>query len=391
MMAIDSEAYLTIAKDGPGKLFSPFPKRILYPWLAGTLSRAAGQPLGNVFLGLNLVALLTLAFCLAEILRVTVGKPILALLFLLTPLPLENFELAYLPDLSQMALVAAFFLLLFRQKTRWAFAVLMLCFLTRENTLLLCLFAAVLALFRAKRRIFLGAGAVLCAGVAATSFLCRYGKPNTHNLPDFLYLLGKLPYYLLLNFSGFRIWSNVRPDTGTPFVVWHLPSWLCIGNDNVVGILHPQWCYPLATAIFWLTVFGVGPLVLFYLVRKIGKIRSLPFAVELALIYGGVSFLLGPLLGAWVDRLIGYGWPAFWIAMPFLMYSCGLKIKTWQGVVLAAGYLISCWWPRFFGYDFSITENPWPCFAVLAFYLATALVLRNIKPAPIPVDQRTPA
>jgi hypothetical protein len=382
LVTIDSESYLAMAKEGPSQITSPFSKRILYPWLAGALSRVTRQPIPAMFLTLNLTALLALAFCLAEILRMTVGKPFLALLFLLTPFPLESFELAYLPDLFHMALTAAFFLLLLRQEARSALVILLLAFLTRENTLVLCLFTIGLAWFRARKRLCVGVGGVLCAGLAASAYFCRLGKPNMHRLPDFLYLLGKMPYYLLLNFSGFRIWSDVRPEQGRPFVIWHLPSWLKIGTDSVIGIASPDWRYPVSTAIVWLTVFGLGPLIIFYLIRRMGKTGTLPFAIELALIYGVASFLMGPLLGDWVDRLVGYGWPAFWIAMPYLFHARGLPVKTFQATLLAAGYLIVCWWPRLFGYGNNRSTNPWPCFGVLFVYLIAGFVLGRLMTIP---------
>jgi hypothetical protein len=379
LVAIDSDSYLLMAQDGLRQILSPFSKRFLYPWLAGALSRMTHQPVADVFLALNLTALLTLAFCLAESLRVMIGQPFLALLFLLTPFPLESFELAYMPDLFHMALVSLFFLLLLRQKARWALLVLFLAFLTRESTLLLCLFTAGLAWFRAQKRLSFGAGGVLCAGWAASSLFCRLGKPNLHRLPESLYLLGKVPYYLLLNFTGFRIWSNVRPAVGRPFVIWHLPAWLCFGADHALGIAYPDWGYPLATWIVLLTVFGVGPLIVFYLWRRTGQPRKLPFAVELALLYGVASYLAGPLLGAMVDRLVGYGWPAFWLAMPCLLFARGLEIKPWRAALLAAGYSMTCWWPRLFGYGNSSGANPWPCFAVLLFYLMAGSILRSLK------------
>lgn len=378
LVATDSEYYLAMAQEGPAKIPSPFSKRIMYPWLAGTISRLTGQPMGSVFLALNLTALLGLAFCVAELLRETVGQPLLALLFLLTPFPLECFELAYLPDLFHMALLALFFLALLRNKTRWALLVLFLAFLTRENTLLLFLFTSGLAWFRGRKRLSLEAGGVLGAGLASYFLICRVGLPNNHHLPDFLYQFLRVPFYLALNFFGIRVWSDFHPEQGTAFVTWHLPPWLKFGADNVVGLAYPNWRYPAETIIIWLTVFGLGPLILYYLLRRNGKTRSLPFAVELALWYGLACYLSGPLLGDWVDRLVGYGWPAFWIAMPCLWFACAPHVKPWPATLVAAGYLVACWWPRFFGYGNNRSVNPWPCFGVLVFYFLAGFKMRHI-------------
>jgi hypothetical protein len=255
--------------------------------------------------------------------------------------------------------------------------VLLLAFLARENTLLVFLVAAGLAWFRGLKRMALQTGGVLAASLAIYSLVCRVGQPNKHHLPDFIYQALRVPYYLGLNFFGFRVWSDVRSEYGKPFVTWHLPHWLKLGDDNVLGLAYPDWRYPEDTAVVLLTVFGLGPLILYFLLRKNGKPWSLPFAVELALIYGVASYLAGPLLGDWVDRIVGFGWPAFWIAMPCLFYAGRLRIESRAAALLAACYSIACWWPRFFGYGNDRSRNPWPCFGVLVFYLVGAFILRQ--------------
>jgi hypothetical protein len=215
--------------------------------------------------------------------------------------------------------------------------------------------------------------------LAASSFVSRLGKPNIHGLPDFLYLPGKVAYYFLLHLSGLRIWSDVRPEQGMPFVTWRLPPWLCIGADRVVGIVYPDWRYPVSTLVVCLTVFGLGPLLVLYLLRRLEKTRSLPFAIELALFYGVASYLAGPLLGDWVERLVGYGWTAFWIALPCLWYWYGPRLKAAPATLLAVGYGVSCWWPRICGYGNGRGVNPWPCFGVLLIYLGAVYLLLSMS------------
>jgi hypothetical protein len=203
MAAIDSESYFLMAKDGPGEVSAPFTKRVLYPWLVRMLSQVTGQPIPDMFLALNFAALLGTAFCLAEMLRITIGRPFMALLFLLTPFPLESFELAYIPDLFHIALVSLFFLLLLREHEKWAVLILFLAFLTRESTLLLCVFAIGLALSRGKGRFALAVSGVLCVGLAASSWLARLGKPNMHHLPDFCGKSERCPTIFCSIFSDF--------------------------------------------------------------------------------------------------------------------------------------------------------------------------------------------
>jgi hypothetical protein len=378
-VARDSEAYAALATDGVRGIESPFSKRILYPWLVGVVSRALHQSVDRVFAIANLLALLGVAWCLAEISRDTVGQAWWALLLLLTPFPLESFELAYLPDLFHIALVSAYFLLLLRQHWIAAGFLLMAAFLTRENTLILCGLTALLAWRRRQFKMAGAAAGIMVAGWTATSWVAKMGRPNLHNLPDFIYLLGKLPYYFLLSLFGVRVWSNVRPDVGQPFVRFPLPTWIRIGDDRMIGLTHPDWHYPASTLIIWLTVFGVGPLIMIHLWRSMGKLRNLPFAIEVALLYGAVSFLLGPFLGDWADRLVGYGWPLFWIALPCIAIPRFRTLQVWEATMVAVCYSLTSWWPRFFHYGNDRSINPWPCSVVLLFYLITALQLRKTK------------
>ena len=376
MIANDSKWYLDMAQNGLLQIPSPFSKRVFYPYLASWLSTAIQRPLPEMFLVLNITALSILAFCLAEYLRITIGKPFLTLLFLLTPLPLESLELAYLPDLFHMAITSIFFLLLLQEKNRLALLVLFIGFLTRENTLLLCLFTAFLGWMRNDKLLFRGAFGVLFAGTLTTGFFVKMGQPNPHHLPDFLYLLGKIPYYFMFNLLGMRIWSNVRPDEGVPFLTWHRPDWLNIGADDVVGLCSPDWKFPIFSLLIWLTVYGIGPLLLFYAVRQIRKLEALPFSVHLALAYGLFSFAIGPLLGDWVVRLVGYSWPAFWIALPVLFFNGRLQLKTSSGVLLCIAYWVTAWGLNLCHY-FSRNANPWPAIPVLIIYAVVLIWMRN--------------
>jgi hypothetical protein len=270
-----------------------------------------------------------------------------------------------------------FFFLLLHEKKKLALLVLFTAFLTRENTMILCLITAGLGWVRNEKLLSVGGAGVLIAGMLTTGFFAKMGQPNPHHLPDLLYLLGKVPYYFLLNFLGIRIWSDVRPDLGIPFVTWHLPGWLKIGTDQVVGLVRPDWHFPVFTLVICLTLFGIGPLLLFRAIRKSEKFAMLPFAIHLALVYGIFSFAIGPLLGDWVVRLVGYSWPAFWIALPVLFFKFEIKPKTSTAFFLVAAFWITSWWPNYCKYDINCSANPWPALAVLIIYPVMLIYYRN--------------
>lgn len=379
LWAIDSESYLAMARGETTRVVAPFTKRFVSPWLARQLSAVTGEPLPEAFLDLNLGVLLLLAFCLAEILRLTVGQPMLALLFLLTPFPLESFQLGYLPDLANTAMVAAYFLLLLRERWQWSLAALLVAFFIRESTLLLCLTAGGLAWLRAKKAYAAGVGGVLVAGSVAGGLMARLGQPNARHLPDFIYMVAKVPYYFLLSIFGLRL----VPADERSLVSWHVPVWLKIGEAKTIGIAYPDWRYPVSTAICWSTVFGIGPFVFWWLWRRRPNPRQLPFAIEVALVYGGISFLLAPFLGDWVDRLVGYGWPLFWIATPWLIFADAARLAQWRAILLVVCFEFVSWWPRFFNYGHNRSVNPWPCFGAIVFYIIAWQIMRRIHmPSP---------
>ncbi len=356
LAAIDSERYLQLAQGRIAEVESPFSKRVLHPWLVSQLSAVTGMELPQSFLIVNVLAFALLAYCVAELLRHVGADPRWALLLLLTPFALEGLLFGYMSDLFHMALSALFFLLLLRGRIPWALLVLFLAFLARESTLLLCVMCGALAWWRRERKLMLGCIAVLLAGMFCSSLFGRMGQPNIHKLPDLFYLALKVPYNFLSNVCGLVIWSDVRPDVGVPFAKWDLPAWLHIGSDRQVGLCF-RGRYPLNTLLVFVTLFGSG---LFFLVRTLRALRAKrgtwrgmkpPFAVELAFFYGTIAFLLGTSLGDWVERLIGYGWPVFWIALPYLILRARMRFCKREVVVLAVCHFLICWWPRLVGYE----------------------------------------
>jgi hypothetical protein len=57
-----------------------------------------------------------------------------------------------------------------------------------------------------------------------------------------------------------------------------------------------------------------------------------------------VSFFLTPTMGAATDRLIGYSWPAFWLAVPLLVAGTRDVSRTVVFGVLACSWMV-CWLP----------------------------------------------
>lgn len=60
------------------------------------------------------------------------------------------------------------------------------------------------------------------------------------------------------------------------------------------------------------------------------------------LVYGLISILMTPLLGASADRLVEYGWPFYFVLLPwFLSKSYDLRgLRSWGLILL---HLLTCW------------------------------------------------
>jgi hypothetical protein len=381
----DSQSYLHMAQNLYGDVVSPFSKRWLYPLLARALENTAHLGWENSFLALNLFAFALLAWCIAASLEIILGKPWLALVLLFTPFPLESLQLAYLPDLFHMALTALLFLLLLKDRLIWALVVLFVSFAVRESTLLFCLVCAAAGWRYRRRSLLFGSLLVLVMSTLLTSRFARLGLPNIHKMPDFLYLALKVPYNFLLNFLGVCLWSEVTP-IGHPIATWRMPAFLHV-TDKQIGIGF-DWHFPATTLVVLLTTFGNAPVFLAGFVRRWRAALEAPLAIQLAFFYGTLCYLVGPSLGGWTDRLVGYGWPVFWLALPYLIQNSGLKPSRRHLLQLVAGYLLICWWPRLIG--FWRGEHFLICLlGLLVPYLLTAAWLRKRERATAAVEVET--
>jgi hypothetical protein len=373
----DSQNYRAMANGQYSEIWSPYSKRALYPFLARTVAAALGTRLEAAFLGLNLLAFTAIAYCLARCLALEGCDGRLVYLFLLTPFPLGSLELAYMPDLFHMALIALFFLLLLSERLVWALLVLFVAFVTRESTLLLCLVCGGVALFRRKPALLAGSLLVLLAGTLVTNYFARLGKPNLHHLPEVLYLALKVPYNFILNFLGVHISSEVIPGP-PPLFTWQLPAFLHLGLDREIGV-DWDWRRPLVTLIVFLALFGSGPLFVWKYFRHVKLSAPAPLAIELAATYGLICYILGPSLGNLTDRLVGFGWPLFWIALPWLVREAGLSLRQREWSLLGLCYLSCAWWPSIMGFapDKAPLPNPLPGALLLVPYFVSFRLLQR--------------
>lgn len=352
---VDSHYYIDLAEGRLASVIKPFSSRILHPYFVGTLARAFHLEVDTSFLIVSVLSLIALISAVTLIARSYLPHYLIAAL-LATPFLIDLFQDYYLPDLFHAALLGLFFLSLFYKKLWPSLVLLFLLQLTRESTLLLALLFVIISISRGRWKAGLGAIAAAVLGILVTSYFASLGGPNIHQIGTILYLAAKVPYNFLKNIIGLVLWTNTfalnNPVKFPLEPIWKmsLPGWLPSGAIDSIGIYTFDLTYPLITANVLLTTFGILPTILLACLAGKPKrlIGSSPLWVAVGLLYGSLSFLLGTSLGASVGRLVGYGWPVFWIALPALldlMPSLDRKFR----LGLLACHLLAAWLPLAIG------------------------------------------
>jgi len=380
---IDSMFYEMLAQGKP--VNKPFSERILYPIFASEILKVTKLSLNNSFFLANLFGLSLLVIFVTILIKSITSYAQVALPLLITPFLIRSFSLVYLPDLFSAGLTALFFYLVYRSYFWPGLLVLLLIYLTRENAIILCLSLAAVGLYRYRLRWAIAGTVVLVAGILLTSLAGRHGLPQTYQMNFMLYLLLKIPKNFLYNVCGLLIWTNVYPDVGNPYLLFTLPSWLPLGKLNTIGITPMQPLVPLNTLMILLTTFGVAPSLLgLQLARHWKQILSEnQLWLQTAIIYGLSSFVIGIMVSYDIQRLIGYAWPAFWLAVPALL----LRYYTFNLSSLAQllGYhVFVCWLPWIMRIpwfvDKVIMDSPMPFLVViLSSIILHLLAIRTLS------------
>jgi len=311
--------YYTLAQKGPQQIEKPYAGRFLHPLLARGIVDITDLDLHKSFYFLGLLSLLTLTIAVTWILKKLTHLPLLILPLLLSPASSQFISSFYHHDLFYAALLALLFLTLWQEKT-WLpiFVILVALFLTRESTLLLSLCLIAVAWVKSKRKFIIPVAAASLLGLAVTSYVTRSSPANVHQMDNLVYLALKIPFNFFQNVFGVKIWLNTFVKVEPPLFTVELPKWLHLGSVSAAGLCPWLPIFPLTTLFLFLTSFGVAPLLLW---DSLSKFRRRIFAetppwLLLLVTYGLISFLITPLLGSSLSRYIGYGWPAFWLAVP---------------------------------------------------------------------------
>lgn len=343
----DSEWYIKMADGRAGEVIQPFASRFLFPAAAHWLDSHIFHDVTSAFLFLTLVSLLAFFLIAAVLLRRTLKRPVLLVPLLFLPYFLLTLREFFLPDVWYVFLISLFFLALYWEREGVSLVVLFALFLTRETTALLGLILAAVSWLRSRKLLAVGALVVVVISLYTSGAVGSAGASNIHGLSTPVYTVFKLSYNFLANVLGIRLWVN-NYDFCEPTSRISLPSSPLLGNIREVGLCGFDASFPLGTALTLLSIFGVTPLLLWYVLFK-GKrfrniVRNLPFWLLMALGYGVVQYVVGVPAGTGVMRIVGYGWPAFLLAVPFLMEKHFVMDKPFV-VKLSLIQLFVAWMP----------------------------------------------
>ncbi|OGG40915.1 hypothetical protein A3A21_01435 [Candidatus Jorgensenbacteria bacterium RIFCSPLOWO2_01_FULL_45_25b] len=316
----DSEWYIAAANGNLQTLIEPYSVRFLHPFIAGWLSGHSALNVYEAFLVIAIASLLLFLIVNALILKHTIGSPLLMVPLFGLPYVLDSLSIIFHPDMFYMFLTALFFLLLSVKKQGASLLVLFFLFLTRESTILLGVMYSVVAWLCSKKNLAITIIVIMLISLFVSGVMKEIGQPNKHDLNSSVYLAAKLSYNFMRNVLGLNPWTNTYQNCD-PIIQFNLPQFELFGNIRGVGVCGFNFIAPLQTLITLLTIFGIAPCALFYILKnKIKQIwKTFPFWFLVAVAYGLTSYVIGVAAGTGVQRIVGYGWPAFLLGVPILV------------------------------------------------------------------------
>jgi len=404
--APDAGQYRLLALGQRSAVPAPFSARILAPALAGWLGRVTGRGVDTGFLLLGIVCLVALLALVAGLLWSWRAPAAIFGGMFLMPLWVDIFHDYYLPDGLHAVLLAAILLCLLFGHTGLALLLLFPAYLARESTLLVA-FCLVFACWRRIRlsSALIGFLALLGGGLVSRHF-GQGGPASVHGLSGGVYILGKFFWSFFKNFLGFPLWSNTLPEC-SPIWVATLPTALHLGAIRRVGVCHADFWGPARLLLAWFGIFGIGPALAASLWRKIVSSRALfdrpkgqpetseeaipayasataratermpglAIVLRFSFVYGLISILMTPLLGASADRLVEYGWPFYFVVLAWFL----CVTDDWPGlrsVGILLLHLATCWLAWF---GFRQQSYLYPGLAVVAFNGLGYVLLRRAR------------
>jgi hypothetical protein len=340
----DAHWYRLLAEGRTDLVRPPFTNRQFHPLLIKEMHRLTSFSLETSFAVIGVLCLATMVALVFRILLKS-GVPVWVGAFVgLSYFWALNFGNYILPDLFDAFLLTIFLYFLWSGRYLLAMCMLFPLELTRESTslVLVCL---LIAGFRKIRWYLLATAMIAFAGgKQVVAHLTKVTLASRHGLGEGLYDLLKIPWNLARNVFGVCLWTTTLQDfCQQPRWVISLPGHIHFGGIHDIGYCF----YDPGLQLLWLllsfSMFGLLPLILVFLANR--NLKSLwpdDVFLRFCIVYGSLSFLLAPLLGASVDRLIAYSWPAFLLGVPLLLVR-NRVMEHLQWRLLLVLHIVLCW------------------------------------------------
>jgi len=375
----DSPWYIAMAEGHFSEIIEPYAGRFLHPFLVGQVSQILSLDIFHSFWIISILSLLFFFGIITVFLRDTLRSPLLLIPLFLTPYFFNTLREVFQPDAFYIFLTALFLLALFYRKECFALIVLFLLFLSRESTLLLGVIFIIVSWIRSRRLLAVAALIVVIVALFTSGFIRDLGQPNIHHLSSPVYLAMKLSYNFLTNVFGIIPWANTY-DTCVPAFRFSLPASFPAGNIHEVGFCGFDFSLPIHSLITLLSVFGIAPLVLFFVLVKRFRflLRESAFWVVTALSFGFFLYFLGIPAGTGIERIVGYAWPPFVLLAPLFVSSFFLITKRFV-LLLSVLHLLVAWLPFIVQRiaHYTLSSGIFSLFCILLVYFFTFRIINK--------------
>lgn len=338
---VEGQAYFRIAQGHPEETYNYYAGRILHALVARTIANVVPLDLHRAFFVVAVISLIGFCLFLSLYLHNLNLNPALLVPLVCVPAIVTLYRGYYFQDLFHAMLVAAFFVV-YSCSTWAALPILLLLHLTRESTILLSVWLAVISLRRRDWVFALSVIIVAVLGMAITSAAVHGALPNKHGINTLEMYVLKVPYAFCNNFLGLVFWTDTNASTINCAPKWILNVSGCLGSIHQVGFCGFQPSLILQTLAAMLVPFGVEPAIVARLVRA--RWRLLPkygYVFQTAFAYGATCLILAPLIGPGPGRYFLYAWPLYWLTLPELLKE--IRFDRWWtisllGLQTAAGF-----------------------------------------------------
>ena len=341
---IDNGSYVNLALGRVSEVYRPYANRMLHPLMVRGVAAALGmQPVVGcpawwivqiAFLALFLAGAVALV---ARFLYRADASPswaarafAYAMILLVSPLWLVWGGNPYIQDVPVAAFGVFFFHALVGGRTGLALACLALMMLTRESSVVVAVALGFCAICGRRGRLAAGTVLVTAGAMAFSAWLSRESPGSISGMGSFSYMVTKTLAAGSYNLLGIHFWTDLHavklpwfyPDA--PIWSMDLPAWIHFGNVRRIGIYSFDPMHVMNTFVLWALPL-VPPALVLFLSRRMGSLRrllsprSLPLAMQVAVLSGLLFWLSQPFAGYSPWRYLGYVWPFAWIVVPWLI------------------------------------------------------------------------